>query len=89
KLLYSLSNNEINVIYKSGIVESIDYETGALKKITSIQGLETTFHYRESDQTSKLWKITDGSGRELRIDYWSEDLKTTVTQVVGGETYQT
>lgn len=89
KLLYSLSNNEINVIYKDGTVESIDYETGALKKITSVQGLETTFHYRESDQTSKLWKITDGSGRELRIDCWSEELKTTVTQVVSGETYQT
>ncbi|MEZ9292259.1 hypothetical protein AB4251_22330 [Vibrio lentus] len=89
KLLYSLSNDEINVIYKNGIVESIDYKTGALKKITSVQGLETKFHYRENDQTNKLWKITDDSGRELRIDYWSEDLKTTITQVVSGETYQT
>jgi|GEM_PF-2833582 len=89
KVLYDRGDNEINVIYKNGTIESIDYETGSLKKITSTQGLETEFHYSDSEHTRKLWKITDSSGKELYINYWSQEFKTTVKQLLGGEVYQT
>ena len=88
RVLYLDETQEITVLHKTGIKEFLDWETGILKKVVSPSGLEVNFEYSEFNLQQVLWHVFDNAGREIIIDWWTDDWETTVENILDSKVYQ-
>jgi YD repeat-containing protein len=89
RVLYLDDTSEINVVYKDGRNDYLDWEMGLLKRMASPSGLEIYFEYGTFNFQQVLCRIYDNAGRELTIDWWSNDWKTIVEHSLDGKVCQT
>ncbi|MGC9460321.1 RHS repeat protein [Vibrio genomosp. F10] len=61
----------IKVVYKSGEIEYIDYDSGNLIKKVSNLGHEICFSYQYFNGRSALHKVIDCNEHSISIDHWS------------------
>lgn len=89
RVFYIDDTEEIKVEYKDGRTDYIDYETGLHRKVVSSTGLEVNFEFTAYGLNQVLWRAYDNAGRELVIDTWSDQYKTTVMHLVDDRVLQT
>ncbi|EMQ2878757.1 RHS repeat protein [Vibrio navarrensis] len=89
RVFYLDTTEEIKVVHKDGRQEFIDYYKGTLTRLVSPQGLSVYFEYGNFiNLRQTLWRVYDESGREIIIDWWSDEWKTTIQHKLDGELYQ-
>ncbi|WP_171394007.1 RHS repeat protein [Vibrio mediterranei] len=90
KVFYLSNTREIQIVYKDGRQDFIDYDEGTLNRMVSPQGLVIYFDYASSPsgQESTLETIRDGMGRKIDIDWRSDPSKVIITQSVNNTEYQ-
>ncbi|KOE82692.1 hypothetical protein ACS86_07615 [Vibrio alginolyticus] len=89
RVFYIDDTEEIKVEYKDGRTDYIDYETGLHRKVVSSTGLEVNFAFTDYGLNQVLWRAYDNAGRELVIDTWSDQYKTTVMHLFDERVLQT
>lgn len=90
RVFYLSNTREIQIVYKDGRQDFIDYDEGTLKRMVSPQGLVIYFDYASSpsSQENALTTIRDGMGRQINIDWRSEPSKVIITHSVNNAEYQ-
>lgn len=89
RVLYIDDSKELKVIHKDGRAEYLDWEEGIHKRTVSPSGLETYYEYGNFHFQSVLWRIYDKTGRELIIDWWTNEWETIIEHRLGGDVGQT
>ncbi|MCW8336323.1 RHS repeat protein, partial [Vibrio paucivorans] len=87
-VLLDEENKELIVVEKNGEKDVFDTEYGYLKRRVGQTGLIIEFEFALLNQQWVLSKISDGHGREVNIDYWSNEYSVTVEHLFNDEIYQ-
>ncbi|MCC2525569.1 RHS repeat domain-containing protein [Vibrio coralliilyticus] len=71
---YLIDNDSIiKIVYKSGNIDYIDYNSGKIIRTASKLGHEIFFHYAYFQGHYSLCRVNDGYGHSISIDHWSYD----------------
>lgn len=88
RVFYDSVKSEIQISYKDGRHEFLDYYEGMLKRIVTPQGLDINFEYGHYRGKQVLWSIKDGT-RQFAIDWWTNEYEAVATNYLNDETVQT
>ncbi len=89
RVFYLNEGAKLKIVYKNGIHEYVDYESGLMEKRISPNGLETFFEYSSAGlEEESLWRIYDKQGRELSINWWDNKYTTTISDILNGKEIQ-
>lgn len=87
RVFYLDGTREVEVVYKSGHRDYINWDDGILTKSISTSGLAVYYEYYFLNNDLALQRIYDDAGRELSIDWWSDSYLTTTTHSLNGTAF--
>ncbi len=78
RVFYVSTTREVKIVYKNGKEEYLGWQDGELRRIVFPNGDTIYFDYGFFKFEQVIWRIRDNIGRELTIDWWSNDWETIV-----------